>query len=131
MITLLYCLRRLPSLTLDQFHAYWSGPHADLVARLGPQLGVIKYVQHHAVQPEATELARQGRGLAEPFDGIAAITFTDWASVELGNLSPESAAAHAELAADEARFIDQSRSSMIFTKSVEFPEITALALEPK
>ena len=120
-VTLLYCLRRLQHLSHEQFLAYWSTEHAQLVAEVGPRLGVIRYVQHHGVHMGAAFAMQASRGLAEPFDGIAAISFASWESLEKGNLDQESAAAQARLAADEACFIDHSRSSMIFAHNIRFP----------
>jgi EthD domain len=115
MITIHYCLHRKPGMSLEDFSAYWNGPHAALVKELAPQIGVIRYVQHHAVLPDVALAMQAMRGLAEPFDGVAAISFESAEALERGNTDPAAAAAQARLAEDEAKFIDLARSSILFT----------------
>ncbi|WP_068073598.1 EthD domain-containing protein [Novosphingobium lentum] len=117
MITIHYCLHRKPGLSLEEFSAYWNGPHADLVKRVAPAIGVIRYVQHHAIAPEAAVAMQAMRGLQAPFDGVAEIGFESFEALERGNLDPAAAAAQAELAQDEAKFIDLARSAILFTQA--------------
>jgi hypothetical protein len=117
MITLFYCLRRLPTLSVEEFSAYWSGPHARLVCSHSAKLGIVRYVQHHGVSQEAALAMQAARGLQTPFDGIAEICFQDFDSLERANLSPQAAAAQAALAEDEDRFIDRLRSSIVLARA--------------
>lgn len=117
MITLFYCLRRLPGMSFEDFSAYWNGPHAALVRSHAARLGIVRYVQHHAVGPAAALAMQAARNLEAPFDGVAEICFGDFASLERGNLSPAAAKAQAELAADEDRFIHRARSSVFFAEA--------------
>lgn len=117
MVTIHYCLRRRPDLSFEEFSAYWNGPHAALVQRLAAQIGVVRYVQHHAMIPEAAQAMSAARGLQEPFDGVAEICFESVAALERGNLDPAAAAAQALLTADEQHFIDLSRSAILFTQA--------------
>lgn len=117
MVTIHYCLRRRTDLSFEEFSAYWNGPHAELVKRLAKKIGVVRYVQHHAMVPEAAIAMSQGRGLQEPFDGVAEISFESFDALERGNLDPAAAQAQAELTADELKFIDLSRSAILFTQA--------------
>lgn len=117
MVTLFYCLRRPSSMTFEEFGAHWNGPHAELVKRLAPKLGVLRYIQHHALAPEAARVMQGMRGLEEPFDGVAEICFESMEALQKGNLDPSVADAQAELAGDEAKFIDFARSSILFTEA--------------
>lgn len=117
MITLFYCLRRLPTMTFDEFSNYWNGPHAALVSSHAQELGIVRYVQHHGVAAEAALAMQVARGLQDPFDGIAEICFESFEALERANLSADAAAAQATLALDEDRFIDRARSSIVFTES--------------
>ena len=117
MVVIHYCVRRKPGMSFKDFSAYWSGTHAALVRRLAPQIGVIRYVQHHAIAPDAALQMRQMRGTSESFDGVAEIGFESFEALAKGNLDPAAAEAQVLLAEDEARFIDTPRSSILFTES--------------
>ena len=45
MIKLMFCLRRVPHLTREQFQEYWRNHHAALVAERARSPGVVRYVQ--------------------------------------------------------------------------------------
>jgi hypothetical protein len=117
MVILQYCIRRLPALTPEEFSAYWRGPHAELVKSIAASIGVIHYVQHHSIAPEAARQMIAARGLEEPFDGIAEIGFESFESLLRGNLDPNAAAIQARLAEDEAKFIDFKRSTVLFSQA--------------
>lgn len=119
MLTIHYCLRRKPGMSLEDFFAYWRGPHADLVSSLAEELGIARYVQHHAVLPEVA-LQMQGlRGTGAPFDGVAAISFASAEDLARGNVDPAAADAQRRLAEDETRFIDIGNSVIFFTEAYE------------
>jgi hypothetical protein len=119
MMTIHYALRRKPGMSFEDFSTYWRGPHAALVASLADRLGIVGYIQHHAVLPEAA-LAMQGmRGTEAPYDGVAAISFASAEDLERGNVDPAAADAQRLLAEDEARFIDFANSSIFFTSAHE------------
>lgn len=119
MITIHYCLRRRPDLTLEAFSAYWRGTHADLVKSLADRLGIVRYVQHHAEIPEVAAQMAAMRGTGQPFDGVAAISFASADDLARGNTDPAAADAQALLAADEAQFIDIANSVIFFTSAHE------------
>ena len=112
MIKLVYCLRRLPTLSFEQFSHYWMTEHAALVRRHAPTLGILRYVQCHATAREANAELRSNRNLLEPYDGVAEIYFQSLEALAKANLSKEAQAAQQELTADEDRFLDRSRSSL-------------------
>ena len=51
MIKVIFCLRRLPGLTREQFQKHWRTVHATLVKKHAKALGVQRYVQMHS-EPE-------------------------------------------------------------------------------
>lgn len=116
MITIHYCLHRKPGMSRADFAAYWSGPHAELVKSLADTLGIERYAQNHGMMPDVAAQMQAMRGTAEPFDGIAAISFASPEDLARGNTDPAAAQAQARLAKDEAQFIDLSRSSILFTE---------------
>ena len=117
MVLIHYALRRKAGMSAQAFSDYWSGAHATLVKQLAAQIGVVRYVQHHAVAPEVAQIMRQMRGTLEPFDGIAEIGFENMQALERGNLDPQAAQAQQLLAEDEARFIDIQQSVILFTSA--------------
>ena len=119
MITIYYCLHRKSGLSFEEFSAYWSGPHAELVRSLADRLGIVRYVQNHGLLPEVAAQMQKVRGTAEPFDGVAAISFASSEDLLRGNTSPAVADAQGLLAADEAKFIDIARAVILFTSAHE------------
>lgn len=119
MITIHYCLRRKAGLSLAEFSEYWKGTHAELVLSLADRLGIVRYVQNHAVIPEVTQEMSRMRGSAEPFDGVAAISFASAEDLARSNTDPASADAQQLLAEDEAKFIDVANSVILFTAAHE------------
>lgn len=115
MIKLSYCLRRLPGVSRADFQHYWRTTHAPLVAAAATTLGVLRYVQSHTIDtPLDTGLvAARGIGGA-PYDGVAELWWQDEASLVARMSTPEGQAASAVLLADEAQFIDFSRSAIFF-----------------
>ena len=119
MITIHYALRRKAEMSFEDFSAYWRGPHAALVRSLAPQLGIVRYIQHHAVLPEVAAAMQAARGTTAPFDGVAAISFASADDLARGNVDPASAEAQRVLAEDEAKFIEIAGSSIFFTAAHE------------
>ncbi|HMK11734.1 MAG TPA: EthD domain-containing protein [Acidimicrobiales bacterium] len=116
MIKLVYCLRRKPGMTWDEFSTYWREVHAPLVAERAEVLGIRKYVQVRTADNAAVHAAMQARngGSPDPFDGVAELWFDDDALSRAP--TPESAEASQELLDDEANFIDLPRSPIWFAQ---------------
>jgi hypothetical protein len=111
MIKLVYCLRRRPELTLEEFQGHWLEHHAGY-GRTNPQ--VLRYVQYHtlAEDPIRQALPQAGAGAAaEPYDGVAVAWFADVASMKL-SMQGDNVAAALE---DEKLFIDHDRSTAVLT----------------
>jgi hypothetical protein len=119
LITIQYCLHRKSGMSPQDFSAYWRGPHAELVRALAERLGIVRYVQNHAALPEAAAQMQGMRGSAEPFDGVAAISFAGPEALARGNIDATAADAQRLLADDEAQFIDIARSVILFTTTHE------------
>lgn len=112
MIKLVFCLRRQPHLSRQEFQQYWRGTHADLVAARADALGIRRYVQVHTVDEAGLHAALQKRngGSPEPFDGVAELWFDSLE--DFGGSSEAAMAAAADLLADERNFIDLANSPM-------------------
>ncbi len=99
MVKAIYLIRRKPGMSPADFHRYWREVHGAIAARIP---GMRRYVQCHAFQDAAD------------YDGAAEAWFDDMDAVRAAVASAEYAAARA----DEARFIDLDRTTLIFTEEV-------------
>jgi hypothetical protein len=109
MVKLVFCVRRKPEMTLEEFQARWLDVHGPLVRSLREQIpSMAKYVQSHLVPGDATDAVRASRGTDEPFDGISEV-WIDEAAVGGGSDAGE------RLLRDELEFIDMARSSVFYT----------------
>lgn len=117
MIRMLFCLRRLPSLSLEQFQSYWLETHAPLVARHAPAIGLALYRQHHRLDDSVLGALLKGRLADDPFDGVAELGWRSEADLLGAGEDAARRAANRELFEDEQRFIDLSRSPIFFARS--------------
>lgn len=119
MIKLVFCLHRLPHLTLNQFHDYWRNNHAPLIARHAETLGIVHYVQSHSVFADLSDSIRETRGGPEPFDGVAEVWYANEENMKRRYTDPVVAAAADLILEDERNFIDHSRSPVWYCKENE------------
>lgn len=124
MIKLVFCLRRQPHLTREEFQAYWRETHAPMVAERAEVLQIRRYVQVHSLPAEAQAATRASRNAPEEFDGVAELWWESWDALAANAGNPDAAKASAELLEDERRFIDLERSPLWWS---EEHEIVALA----
>ena len=113
MIKLVFCLKRLPGLSLQQFQTYWFEKHAPLVTKHCDVLRIRRYVQFHSGAPELSEGIRASRNAPEMYDGVAELW---WDSLDdvFAEPTPERLAAGLALLEDERKFIDLPRSPLFF-----------------
>ena len=115
MVHLIFCLRRLPHLSREEFQRYWRETHAPLVRKHAAVLGIQRYVQAHTIDPPGTQGIAAARGAPDPYDGVAEL----WFDLEqLRSLAQREAAAEAgrALLEDERRFIDLANSPIFITE---------------
>ncbi|HVC70279.1 MAG TPA: EthD domain-containing protein [Acidimicrobiales bacterium] len=110
MVKLIFCLRRRPEISEEEFHRYWREEHGPLVTRHASALGIRRYVQLHTTSGAVNAILAASRGGPEAYDGVAELWFDDTDALVAG--SEAGMAAAAELALDEARFIDHGRSPL-------------------
>jgi uncharacterized protein (TIGR02118 family) len=111
-IKLVFCLRRLPEMSREDFQRHWREQHAPLVREAAPALGVRRYVQVHTLTHPANEALRRGRGGPEEYDGVAELWFDSLDALAAAGATPEGRAAGRRLLEDERRFIDLARSPL-------------------
>ena len=109
---ILFCLKRLPSMTRDEFQAYWRDVHAPMVAQRAKLLGIQRYVQSHTLDDASFASISNSRGGHPAFDGVAEI----WFSEPTRGTPQERRRANQELLEDERRFIDLSSSPIFLAR---------------
>jgi uncharacterized protein (TIGR02118 family) len=102
MVKVVYCICRKRTLTRDEFVRYWAEVHGPIGARIP---GLRKLVQSCAI-PAPEDVRPAG------FDGMAELWFDDLAALSRARQSPEWGVS----SADEAHFIDPSRSAYFVTE---------------
>lgn len=106
MIKLIYCLRRLKSLSLEEFQQHWLEHHSQFGRSLK---NLRRYVQYHTLanDPIREAMAQAGVTTLDPYDGVA---IAWWDNLESMGLEMEKNAGVAAALEDEKLFIDHSRS---------------------
>jgi uncharacterized protein (TIGR02118 family) len=112
MVKLVFCLRRLPNLTLPEFQTYWHDTHGPLVARHADTLRIRRYVQTHTRDVPLNAALQATRGGPEPYDGVAEIWFDSIDDLVAGTALEAGQQAARELLEDERRFIDLAQSPL-------------------
>jgi uncharacterized protein (TIGR02118 family) len=117
MIKITFCLTRLPSLSREQFQAYWRETHAPLVAARAEVLKIRRYVQSHTLPDAAFAALAASRAGPPAYDGVAELW---WDRIEdLAATDPAARKAGLELLEDERRFIDLARSPIFLVQDHE------------
>ena len=116
MVKLVYCLRKRADISSEELYRYWLNDHGSLVRRFAEAIKAKKYVQSHTVAPDMNQTFREGRGLAEPYDGITEVWWEDLESLKAGMESEAGREAHQALMEDEAKFVDFSQTRVFMTE---------------
>ena len=120
LIKLVFCLKRLPHLSLEEFQTYWLETHGPLVRSHAAALKIRRYVQSHTTDNLGMNQAiAASRGAPEGFDGVAELWWDSIEDFASGASTHERREASRILLEDERRFIDHSRSPLWI--SVEHP----------
>jgi uncharacterized protein (TIGR02118 family) len=114
MIKLTFCLRRLPSLSREEFQSYWLNTHGPLVRARASAIGALRYQQIHTGYDDLNSGLRAGRKGPEPYDGVAELWFESAEALGAKLATDEGRRASRELLEDERRFIDLENSPLWF-----------------
>lgn len=109
MLKLVYGIDRRADVSEAAFYDHWRGPHASLVTRHAEAIGARRYVQSHTV-PTTPSKRMEARGMRPPLAGVATLWWDSLEALQSAQASPQGQAAFAEIAADEATFINASGS---------------------
>jgi uncharacterized protein (TIGR02118 family) len=112
MIKLTFCVRKLPHMSLEEFHRYWLENHGPLVRSHAKTLRIKRYVQVHRLDTPANDAMRASRDTVDPFDGVAELWWDSLDDVAAATASEEGRRAGHELLEDERKFIDLPRSAL-------------------
>ena len=112
MIKLIFCLRRLPQLSREEFQRYWREVHGPLVQRHGAALRIRRYVQAHTLGGSLTDALAASRGGPAAFDGVAELWWDSAEDFAAASASDAGRVASLALLEDERRFIDHARSPL-------------------
>ena len=102
MVKVLYCIRKKPAMTDEEFFRYWKDVHGPIGARIP---GLRKLVQSH-------RLGVAGDKHQSDYDGAAELWFDDVEALLAARQSPEWKAA----TEDEVNFVDQGKSAYFVSK---------------
>ncbi|MBW2279154.1 MAG: EthD domain-containing protein [Deltaproteobacteria bacterium] len=112
MVKLTFCLRRLPSLSREEFQSYWLETHGALVREHADALRVRRYVQLHSSNEEVNAGLRGVRGGPEGYDGVAELWWDSLEDLAAANATEAGREAGRILLEDEKRFIDLASSPL-------------------
>ena len=126
MISLVFCLRRLPTLTGAQFLDYWLNHHGPLVVARAPLLRMRRYQQLHRLDLPALAPVSEVRSAPEPYDGVAQVYWDSLDDLMLSGADSAARKASRELLEDEKQFIDLRASPIFFTEAHVLVETAAL-----
>jgi uncharacterized protein (TIGR02118 family) len=120
MVKIVFCLRRLQTLTPEEFHRYWLQKHGPLVRSHASALRIRRYTQGHTFFDRRTEAAVDARGCqVRPYDGVAELYWDSMEDLVEAAGTPGGRAAGRELLADERRFIDLPNCAMFYVHEHE------------
>ena len=116
MIKLVFPLRRLPSLSREEFQRYWFDVHGPLVRSVADVLAIRRYVQVHTLPDAVNAAVRASRGAPEDYDGVAELWYDSLEALGAVVATEEGRAASLLLLEDERRFIDHAASPIWFAE---------------
>jgi uncharacterized protein (TIGR02118 family) len=115
-IKVVMALRRRDDVAPEEFHRYWREEHGPLARRLLEPLNLRRYVQTHTLDTDLNAQLATARGTVEAFDGVAELWWDSLDDLLTTLGSEDGQRANAELAEDEARFIDLEQSSLFLAE---------------
>ena len=112
MVKLVFCCRRLPHLSREEFQRYWRETHGPLVRSQAGALRIRRYVQSHTLDHPINAALAGARGAPEEFDGVAEVWWDNLDDVLAATTTSEGRAAGHVLFEDERHFIDHAHSPL-------------------
>lgn len=117
MVKYIYCLTRREDLSEEEFHTYWREKHGAFIRSLAKTLKATKYIQSHTINSPINAEIAKGRGLETPwYDGVTELWWENMDDFIASVSTPEGIEAAQKYIADEANFIDFSKSRAFLTE---------------
>jgi uncharacterized protein (TIGR02118 family) len=116
-IKIVFCLRRKPGLSFEEFQRYWREDHAALVSRHASTLKIRRYVQSHTFHDPriAAGAAARGSSIAA-YDGVAELWWESIDDLIEATSTEEGRAASLALRQDESNFVDLAESPIFYAR---------------
>jgi uncharacterized protein (TIGR02118 family) len=121
MVRIVFCLRRRPGLTYDEFSQYWWDHHAPLVRACSSVLRIRRYEQSRPISGPVATALRASREAPPAYYGIATIWFDHEDDIAAGVATPDGRRAARTLLEDERRFIDLANSPITLVNDRDVP----------
>jgi uncharacterized protein (TIGR02118 family) len=116
MMKLVFCLRRLPRLSVSEFQRYWIENHGELVRQHAAALRIRRYTQSHAfVDARLAPVIDVRGGRIDPYDGVAELWWESAEDLLEAMSTTEGLKAGRALLEDERTFIDLPNSPLFFS----------------
>jgi hypothetical protein len=106
MIKIVYCIRRKPGLSREEFQERWLNRHGKLVWERAKAIGMVKYAQNHTIDSALGDACMASRSQAQPYDGVMEGWWESDEAAMAAMGSDEGRAAMETLHADEATIMD-------------------------
>ncbi len=117
MVKLVFCIRKRPDMTDAEFHEYWRERHGSRIRGIAERLLATRYIQSHRIETALDGPLAESRGIhSEPFDGVTEIWWETMDDLLASVGTPEGQALARDYIADEANFVDFSRSSIFLAE---------------
>ncbi len=116
MITIVFCVRKRPEMSVEEFRRFWWEEHGPFVNKRAAALRMKRYVQMPRLLEPGFDSVATARGAPEPYDGIATVSWESLDDLKFTFTDRDAKRAARELLEDERRFIDFSRSPIFFTE---------------
>ncbi|MFK7911429.1 MAG: EthD domain-containing protein [Akkermansiaceae bacterium] len=116
MIKFVYCVRKNPEMSDEEFRDYWLNNHGPLVKSVAETLQAKKYVQSHTIATPLNEVAQAPRMSKPPYDGITEVWWESHEALAAIVQTPEAQQALGTLVQDESRFCDLPNCSVFLTE---------------
>jgi hypothetical protein len=125
MIKLVYVIERRADVAPKDFHEYWLKSHGPKVRGHAEAIRAKRYVQSHLMDSPLNEAMRAARGMLPEVPGITEVWWDSLEDFMAASSSPAGAAALADLAEDEDKFIDVPKSQVFLTQEHTIFDFTA------
>ena len=116
MVKIIYCLRKKPDISKEEFYDHWVNKHGPLVAKYANTLGIKRYVQSHTTALDLNDFIKTTSGNADYYDGVAEIWLESREAFLAAGGKPEAQEANALIQEDAQKFVDSSSSCVFFTE---------------